>query len=86
MLTSELLDTHRDALKEKEGTIVELLWRVEKLDAEGKEATTKITRFQADLDHEVVVQQGGRWSWSDFGESRRRGRLCESSYPKLGES
>ena len=32
MLTSELLEAHRDALKEKEGTIAELLRRVEDLD------------------------------------------------------
>ena len=43
MLTSELLDAHRDALKEKEGVIAELLQRVEKIAVEGKEAVTKVT-------------------------------------------
>ena len=57
MLTSELLDAHRDALKE-EGTIDELLQSMDELNAEGKEEIAKITQLQADLDHEAVVMQG----------------------------
>ena len=53
MLTSELLDAHRDALKEKDDTITELLQRVEGLNAKGEVVTTKVTRLQANLDHEV---------------------------------
>ena len=58
MLTSKLLDAHRDLLIEKEGIIAGLLQEVEKLNAEGKDATAKITRLQANLDHEAAVQQG----------------------------
>ena len=58
MLTSELLDAHRDVLREKEGIIAGLLQEAEKLNTEGKDATAKITRLQADLDHEATVQQG----------------------------
>ena len=58
MLTSKLLDAHRDVLKEKEGTMAELLRKVEEINAEGKEANTKITQLQADLDNEATVQQG----------------------------
>ena len=56
MLTSELLDAHRDVLREKDGIIAGLLQKVEELNAEGKDATTKITRLQAGLDHEATVQ------------------------------
>ena len=58
MLTFELLDAHRDVLTEKESKNVGLLQRVEKLAPEGKEATAKVTRLQADLDHEAAIQQG----------------------------
>ena len=58
MLTSELLNAYRDTLREKWGSISELLQRVEKLAAEGKEASTKVNRLQADLNHEASVQQG----------------------------
>ena len=43
MLTFELLDAHRDVLREKEGVIAELLQRVEKIDVEGKKAVAKVT-------------------------------------------
>ena len=39
----------------KEGSITELLQRVEKIASEGKEATAKAT-CQVDLDHEAAVQ------------------------------
>ena len=55
MLTYELLDAHRDDLRE-EGIIAGLLQEVEKLNAEGKNAAAKITRLQADLDYEAAVQ------------------------------
>ena len=58
MLTSELLDAHRDALKEKESTIVGLRREVDELASEGKETVDKIFGFQVDLDHEAKVQRG----------------------------
>jgi len=61
MFTSELLDAHRDALKE-DGTIAELLRRVEQLSAAGEAAFAKVAQLQADLDHKVVVQQ----SWEEL--------------------
>ena len=58
MFTSELLDALRDALKEKESTIIELLWKVDELSATREVVFAKVTWLQADLDHEVVVQEG----------------------------
>jgi len=58
VFTSELLDAHRDALKEKEGTIAELLRRMKEHSAAGEVVSSKVSRLQAHLDHEVVVQQG----------------------------
>ena len=58
MLTSEILDAHRDILNEKKVMIAGLLQEVEKLNAKGKDTTAKITRLQADLGHETTVQQG----------------------------
>ena len=55
MLTSELLDAHRDVLKEKESIIIGLPWKVEEFNAEGNDTTTKITQLQADLNHEAAV-------------------------------
>jgi len=56
VMTSELLDHHQDALKEKESTIAELRHKVEELSAAGKAATEKINRLQEDLNHKVAVQ------------------------------
>jgi len=42
VLTFELLDAHRDALK-TEGTIVELLRRVEEINATGEAVSAKVT-------------------------------------------
>ena len=76
MLTSELLDAHRDTLKEMENTIAGLRREVEELASEGKEATGKISRLQADLDHVAEVQRDRRWSWSVCEESQGRGIPC----------
>ena len=55
MLLSELLDDHRDALKAREGGIVDLHRRMEELSAAGKAATEEISRLKVDLNHEVVA-------------------------------
>ena len=52
MLTSELLNDHREALKE--GEIVDLCRWVE-LSATGKAANEKISGLQMDLDNEVAI-------------------------------
>ena len=72
MLTFELLDAHRDALKMK-GTIVKLLRRVEELNAAGEAVSAKVTLLQVDLDLKVVVQQGREKKLERLrGESRER--------------
>ena len=53
MLIFELLDDHREALRE--GRIDELLREVEKLNVAGEAATALIIQLRADLNHEVVV-------------------------------
>ena len=45
MLTSEMLDTHQDALKKKESMIVRLRREVEELASEGKKVAGKISRL-----------------------------------------
>ena len=86
MLTFELLDTHRDTLRERRGTIIELLQRMEKLAAEGKEAATKVTRLQADLDHEAVVQRGQEVELERLqGEFRERETLQKQLSDTRGE-
>ena len=45
MFTSELLDAHRDTLKEKEGTITELLQRVDELSVAGEAASAKAAQL-----------------------------------------
>ena len=57
MLTSEMLDTHQDALKKKESMIVRMRREVEELASKGKKVAGKISRLQADLDHEAEVQR-----------------------------
>ena len=85
MLTSELLGALIDALREKEGAITELLQGV-KLTADGKEAVTKVTRLQTDLDHEAAVQQGREveLEWLR-GESRERETLQKQLSDTRGE-
>ena len=43
MLISELLDDHRESLKEKEGKIFDLYRQMEELSTAGKAATEKIS-------------------------------------------
>ena len=52
MLIFELLNDHREALRE-EGKINELLWEAEKLNVIGEVGTAQSSRLQADLDHEA---------------------------------
>ena len=52
---SELLDDHREALKERDGEIADLHRRVEELSAAEKVAT-EISRLRANLDHEAVLR------------------------------
>ena len=86
MLTFELLDAHRDVLREKESTNVVLLQRVEKLTPEEKEATAKVTRLQADLDHEAAIQQGQEVELERIrGESRERETLLKQLSSTQGE-
>jgi len=56
VLTPELLNDHREALREKEGKIDELLWEVAKLNATGETTTVKISWLRVDLDHEAGVR------------------------------
>ena len=61
----------------EEGSIAELLQRVEKIAAEGKEEAAKVT-CQADLDHEAAVQQGREVEMERLrGESKVRERSSE---------
>ena len=74
-MTSELLDDHRDALKEKEGTIAKLRQKVEELSAAGEAAAEKINRLQAE-DQEVAVQSSQKKELEQLrGESRERETL-----------
>ena len=77
MLTSELLNAHRDVLKE-EGITVGLLQKVEKLKAEGKDATLRSLGSKLTWTMRQRFSKVGRWSWSwsDFVKSQRRERLC----------
>ena len=78
MLTSELLDAHRDALWEKDGIIAELLQEAKKLNAEEKDVTAKITRLQVDLHHEAAIQQGQEMELERLrGESKEREALLK---------
>ena len=75
VMTFELLDNHRDTLKE-EGTITELRQKVKELSVAMEAATEKISRLQADLDHEVAVQSSrGKELELLRGESREREAL-----------
>ena len=55
MLIFKLLDDHREAMRENEGKIDELLREVEKLNATGDAATARISQLQADLNLEAMV-------------------------------
>ena len=67
----------RDVLREKEDIIVE----VEKLNAKVTDATTKITRLQADLDHEAAVQQGQEMEMERIrAESKEREALLKQPF------
>ena len=70
MLTSELLNAHRDVLKE-EGITVGLLQKVEKLNAERKDATAKIAWLQGDLDNKTTVLQGRETELEQLREESR---------------
>ena len=55
VLLSELLDDHRDALKEREGEVSDLRQGMEELNAAGKAATEEISRLKVDWGREVVA-------------------------------
>jgi len=72
VLTSKLLDAHRDVLKEKEGTMAELLRKVEEINAEGKRTLRSLSSKRI-WTTRLQFSKVGSWSWSGFRESRGRG-------------
>ena len=86
MLTFELLDAHRDALKEKESMIPGLCREVKELASKWKEGTSKISHFHADLDHEAEVQRNREVELEQLRwESREREALLTQLSEARGE-
>ena len=86
MLTYELLEAHRDALKEKKSTIAELRREVEELASKGKLAD-KISQLQANLDHEAEVQSSREMELERLQrECQGRGDLVVSAGGGLGRA
>ena len=56
MLLLELLDDHRDALKVREGKVIDLCQGMEKLSVAKKAATEEISRLKVYLSCEVVAR------------------------------
>ena len=68
MFTSELLDAHRDTLKEKESTIIELLWKVDELSATREVVFAKVAGSRQTWTMKLWSRKVRR-SWSNFGGS-----------------
>ena len=74
MLIFKLLDEQKEALKEKDGEVVDLRRRMEELSAAEKAATEENSQLRADLDHQAVV----RSNWEERLE-QLRGELEKGS-------